>query len=127
MRFIKSSIRLHRVILDIVTSHSFIAITIAGNAVILGFAYLFFLIEKTQNEMINTYLDAVWWAFATATTVGYGDIIPVTTEGKIVGIFLMLIGTALFAMFTALFAQSIFEDELLRLSFKGRKKHKEES
>lgn len=51
------------------------------------------------------YIDAVWWSFATATTVGYGDITPVTIPGRLIGICLMLTGTCLFATFTAFFAQ----------------------
>ena len=118
MKIIKSGIRLNKVVLDIVTSHSFIVITLAGNLVILGCSYVFYILEYGINNSIHSFIDAVWWAFATETTVGYGDIIPVTTAGKVLGILLMLMGTALFAMYTALFAQSIMEDELLRFNKK---------
>ncbi|MCO4756188.1 MAG: two pore domain potassium channel family protein [Bacteriovoracaceae bacterium] len=118
MKIIKSGIRLHKVVLDIITSHSFIVITLAGNLIILGSSYLFFFLEYGKNQSIQSFLDAVWWGFATATTVGYGDIVPITVPGKILGILLMLMGTALFAMYTALFAQSIMEDELLRFNKK---------
>lgn len=121
MRIIKSGIRLNKVVLDIVTSHSFLVITLAGNLIILGCSYIFYLLEYGINSSIHTFLDAVWWAFATATTVGYGDIIPVTAAGKVLGILLMLMGTALFAMYTALFAQSIMEDEMLRLGKKSKR------
>jgi voltage-gated potassium channel len=39
----------------------------------------------------------VWWAIATITTVGYGDRVPATTEGRLVASFLMLFGVGLFA------------------------------
>ena len=61
---------------------------------------------------MTTYLDALWWSFATTSTVGYGDIVPVTTWGKILGILLMLIGVALFGIYTALFARAIIDDDV---------------
>jgi voltage-gated potassium channel len=44
---------------------------------------------------------AVWWALQTATTVGYGDVVPKTTFGYIVGAFVMLEGIAFLAIVTA--------------------------
>lgn len=122
MKFVKTSFQINRILLEIITSQSFIAITIIGNSIILFASYLFYLIEGDINPAITQYLDAVWWAFATATTVGYGDIIPVTNIGKLLGIALMLIGTALFAIFTAIFAQTIMEDEIIRMNLKPSKK-----
>jgi len=46
------------------------------------------------------YGDSLWWAFVTATTVGYGDISPRTHVGRFVAIFLMLIGVGTFGMIT---------------------------
>ena len=65
------------------------------------------MIESNGNSKLHSFIDALWWGFSTATTTGYGDITPVTTQGKILGILLMLTGMALFAMFTALFAETI--------------------
>jgi voltage-gated potassium channel len=56
-------------------------------------------------------MDAIWWGFATATTTGYGDIIPVTNAGKFLSIILMLSGLALFSMYTALFAETIISSK----------------
>lgn len=122
MKFVKTSFQINRILLEIITSHSFLAITIVGNSIILLASYLFYLIEGDINPAITQFLDAVWWGFATATTVGYGDIIPVTNAGKLLGIALMLIGTALFAIFTAIFAQTIMEDEIIRMNLKPSKK-----
>lgn len=85
----------------------FILLTILGNSLIGFFCVVFYLLEHDINPKIHSFIDALWWGFATATTTGYGDITPVTVAGKALGIFLMLTGMALFAMFTALFAETI--------------------
>lgn len=53
---------------------------------------------------ITSFGEAIWWAFASVTTVGYGDRYPVTEEGRFVATFLMVIGIGLFSSFTALLA-----------------------
>jgi voltage-gated potassium channel len=45
--------------------------------------------------------DALWWGVVTLTTVGYGDVTPVTTEGRIAAMVLMLLGIGLFGAITA--------------------------
>lgn len=91
----------------LIKSPVFILLTILGNSLIGLFSLVFYLIESTVNTKIHSFIDALWWGFSTATTTGYGDITPVTSQGKILGILLMLTGMALFAMFTALFADTI--------------------
>lgn len=49
---------------------------------------------------ITTGVDALWWAYVTVTTVGYGDRFPVTTEGRILAAALMTAGIALFSVLT---------------------------
>jgi len=61
----------------------------------------FFEFEKLSNSNIHTFFDAFWWAFVTTTTIGYGDIFPVTTEGRIIGMILALLGMGLFSLITA--------------------------
>jgi voltage-gated potassium channel len=48
---------------------------------------------------IQTANDAIWWAYVTITTVGYGDRYPVSIPGRIVGILVMTTGVAVFATF----------------------------
>ena len=50
---------------------------------------------------IRTLGDAFWWAVVTASTVGYGDEVPVTPEGRAVALVLMLLGIASFSVLTA--------------------------
>ncbi|MCU7695232.1 ion transporter [Haoranjiania flava] len=64
-------------------------------------------VENTPTSNIKTAEDAIWWSYVTITTVGYGDRYPVTTEGRIIAMFLMTAGVGLFGTFTAYIA-SIF-------------------
>lgn len=58
-------------------------------------------VENDPNSNIKTAEDAIWWAYVTITTVGYGDKYPVTTEGRIIAALLMTVGVGLFGTFTA--------------------------
>ncbi len=58
-------------------------------------------VEKDPNSNIKTAEDALWWAYVTITTVGYGDKYPVTTEGRLIAVVLMTGGVGLFGTFTA--------------------------
>jgi voltage-gated potassium channel len=56
--------------------------------------------ETAAESNIKSPEDALWWAFVTITTVGYGDKFPVTAEGRIIASGLMLAGVGLFGSFT---------------------------
>lgn len=58
---------------------------------------------------INTFARAVWWAFETITTVGYGDYTPVTEVGRLVAVGLMIGGIAMLGIVTATLASWIVE------------------
>jgi voltage-gated potassium channel len=57
-------------------------------------AYVAFGAERSVNEGFSSFGEAVWWATVTITTVGYGDIFPITTEGRISAVVLMFSGLA---------------------------------
>ncbi len=101
-----------RRIRSLVKQPVFIVLTIIGNSLVVASSLLLYHFEHGLNPKINSILDTIWWAVATVTTVGYGDISPVTTFGKIIGIFMMIIGTALFWCYTALFAGAIMTEEV---------------
>ena len=50
--------------------------------------------------------DAMWFVFATVATVGYGDTYPVTSAGRVVGVFLMVVGVGAFSVFTSYIASA---------------------
>jgi voltage-gated potassium channel len=61
----------------------------------------FYMSEKDSNGMVKSYGDAIWWGFITVTSVGYGDVFPTTSEGRLFGIALTLCGMGLFSLVTA--------------------------
>ncbi|MDH3278298.1 MAG: ion channel [Nitrosopumilus sp.] len=59
-----------------------------------------YLIESPHEDaQITNLIDAFWWATATVTTVGYGDVVPVTEAGRIMGIGLMFGGISIIGVF----------------------------
>ena len=67
-------------------------------------------VENDPNSNIKTAEYAIWWAYVTITTVGYGDKFPVTTEGRIIAAILMTAGVGLFGTFTAYIASWFVTD-----------------
>jgi voltage-gated potassium channel len=57
--------------------------------------------EHGANKALANPFDALWWGVVTLTTVGYGDVTPITTEGKVAAMVLMLLGIGLFGAITA--------------------------
>ncbi|UAA38595.1 ion transporter [Paraneptunicella aestuarii] len=68
---------------------------------------------QVPNSNIQSAEDAIWWAFVTLTTVGYGDYYPITTGGRIVAAILCVAGIGLFGTFSGMAANWLL----------GRKEH----
>lgn len=85
------------------TRRETLAFVALGNCLLVPIALLFYWVEADVNMKVNEYSDAFWWAFATVTTVGYGDITPITGYGRLLGVLLMLGGATCFVGFTAVF------------------------
>jgi voltage-gated potassium channel len=107
-------IRLFRILrafrsIKVLTQHVFrnrIQGTMSAVAIITFLVVIFssisiLIVEKDPASNIKSAEDAIWWSMVTVTTVGYGDKFPVTTEGRFIGVVLMLVGVGLFGTFTA--------------------------
>jgi voltage-gated potassium channel len=67
--------------------------------------------NEAQPEKFSSILSSMWWSVATLTTVGYGDIYPITTLGKFFGSLSAIFGVGLFAIPTAILASGFAEHE----------------
>jgi voltage-gated potassium channel len=63
-----------------------------------------------QGKRIDSFFDALWWSASTITTVGYGDIYPVTAVGRLIAIFTMLVGISTLAVVTARIAKFLIRE-----------------
>ena len=91
---------------------SSIAIYGAGAAAILIWTAALAVLDAERGSPganIETFGDAIWWAFVTVTTVGYGDFYPVTAWGRIVAVLLMCGGVAIVGITTATLASWVVE------------------
>ena len=75
---------------------------------------IFYLLEFGINDKLGSYLDAIYWALVTISTVGYGDISPVTEIGKITSMFGIVFGIAMISFVTSVMVSAFSErfDEL---------------
>jgi voltage-gated potassium channel len=70
--------------------------------------------SDAQPEIFGTIPHAMWWAMETLTTVGYGDAVPQTLLGRVVGAIVMFLGIGVFVMWTSIFAASFLEESRKR-------------
>lgn len=78
------------------------------------------LVISTLDPAFKTPIDGIWWAWVTITTVGYGDIVPSTNEGRLFGAILILVGICMFSLLTASFSVFFIEKDEGQLAEKER-------
>ena len=71
---------------------------------------MYFLEREAQPDKFGSIPDAAWWALATLTTVGYGDVVPVTPLGKLLGGVVMLLGVGMIALPVAIIATGFSQE-----------------
>jgi voltage-gated potassium channel len=117
----------YKITLEILTSFEFLIIFSTAQIIIWLYALIFFLAENNINGSVNTYFDALWWSYCTITTVGYGDITPITFIGRIIAMSAMVVGTGIFITFLGLFTELLVENEhLIEIELFKRRRRKDD-
>jgi voltage-gated potassium channel len=89
-----------------------VAVYVTGAAVLLIYTAALAALDAERHHagaQITTFGRALWWAFTTVSTVGYGDYVPVTVEGRIVAVALMIGGVAIISAITGSFASWLID------------------
>lgn len=87
----------------------FVSIAAMTFLIVLAATGIYFVEADEQPEAFGSIPRAMWWSVATLTTVGYGDVAPVTAWGKTLAAFVSLLGIALVAIPTGILAASFSE------------------
>ena len=87
-----------------------IAITLSLFTIVIS-SISVFIIENPVNPLFASLTDSFWWSVITLTTVGYGDIVPITPEGKVFSILLIGMGIGLIGTFTGYITDYFIQDE----------------
>ena len=83
---------------------------VAGGVVLLG-SLAAYEAEHATNKEFATVGDALWWGIVTLTTVGYGDIVPITTAGRVAGVAIMFTGIGVLGVLAGSLAELFHLDE----------------
>jgi len=73
-------------------------------------AVAFTIVEDVgEGQRVDSFGDALWWSAATISTVGYGDIYPITAVGRCIAVFTMIVGVSTFGVVTAKLASILIK------------------
>lgn len=104
LRGVRATRILARLVLERRAESTFLAASLVAILLVVVASISILQFENAPDSNIKSAEDALWWAFATITTVGYGDRFPVTGEGRAVAVLLMCAGVGLFGTFSAFLA-----------------------
>lgn len=77
---------------------------------------MYYLERAVQPEAFGNIPSSMWWSFATLTTIGYGDVVPITAMGKVFGAVVMILGVGVYALPIGIIASG-FANEIHRRDF----------
>lgn len=101
-----------RLLYDVVISRKYelvVTLALASTVLILGASALYWIEGDLQPDKFGSIPRALWWAVITLTTIGYGDVYPITAAGKFVAAVVAISGIGLIAMPTGILASAFGE------------------
>ncbi len=90
---------------ELILSYSFVLF-----ALLIVSSIIYYIEHPLQPEAFPSIPASIWWGVVTMTTLGYGDIYPITTLGKIFGGFVAILGVALFSLPTGILASGFIQE-----------------
>ena len=99
-----------KTIFNVIEKTNFSYIVLSLFIVICTGSIAILVLEGSSHGDINTPMDAVWYVVTTISTVGYGDMVPESFGGKVVGIILMFVGVGFFSLLTAYLSSLLMEE-----------------
>lgn len=104
------SLHLFKTVLRDTKEELFIVVAVTMGLLVFASGVIYFIESKAQPDAFSSIPAAMWWAVSTMTTVGYGDIYPVTTLGKIFGGFISMLGLGTFGLPVGIIAYGFVEE-----------------
>jgi len=104
LRLVRTFAGIYRALLHVerlLGNRQIAAIAVIWLAILVLTSFGMYVAEQGVNEAVSSPLDALWWGVTTMTTVGYGDVYPITPEGRVAAAVLMVLGISLFGVVTA--------------------------
>jgi len=109
-RLVRFNCGLHVLVLSLKSSlRELVILMISFLCCSLIFAVMVYLAELTSSSSFSNVFISIWWSAITMTTVGYGDLIPTTTMGYIIGVLCSICGILLIALPVAIISSNFYE------------------
>lgn len=105
----------------IVKEEIYLFLMVTAILVFLSATGIYFFENEAQPQVFSSIFNSLWWAIVTLTTVGYGDVFPITMGGKIFTFFVLLIGVGIVTVTAGLVATALSKAREIQEDEKGRK------
>lgn len=109
LKLVRYNRALHRfqIAAQIVKEEIILFFMVASILIFLSAAGIYFFENEAQPELFSSIFESLWWAIVTLTTVGYGDVYPVTIGGKIFTFFVLIIGVGIVTLPAGIMATAL--------------------